>query len=130
MKLILHVELKVPMCGRPFESRVVLCWMYYGPGGCFSMLISMLNNVLGMSRNVVLPQYVGAVYLYGCVCVLAWSVYSSLELFWLSCFKHAQLFTATCCSICLQKYYYYYYYYYWWGGTESLGVLFKSLGIY
>jgi hypothetical protein len=22
------------------------------------------------------------------------------------------------------------FYYYWWGGTESLGILFKSLGIY
>jgi hypothetical protein len=75
MKLIPHIELKVPMCAISFESplflashdvdivRPELCWLYYGPEGCFSMLICMLNNVLDMSRNVLLTISI-------CRCVL------------------------------------------------------------
>jgi hypothetical protein len=52
-------------------SSVVLCGMCYGPGDCFNMLICMLNDVLDMSRSVLLSQYVGAFYLYGrCVCLV------------------------------------------------------------
>jgi hypothetical protein len=78
MKIIPHMELKLSMCGRSFEStlffacrdspRVVLCCLYPGSGSCFSLLICMLNNILHRGREVLLlSQYVGAFY----VCVLA-----------------------------------------------------------
>jgi hypothetical protein len=84
MKLIPHMDLKVPMCGRLFESTFVflachgvdvilpeLCWMYYGSGGCFSMLICILNNILDMGRNVLFIITISrCVLLYGlCVCL-------------------------------------------------------------
>jgi hypothetical protein len=63
MKTIPPRELKVPMCGRSLfltshdvdVIRPELCCVecITDRGGCFSMLVCMLNNVLDMGRDVV-----------------------------------------------------------------------------
>jgi hypothetical protein len=49
----IHSVFSLSWC-RCHISIILLCWIYYKLGGCFSVLICKLNNVLNMSRDVLL----------------------------------------------------------------------------